>query len=94
MKRLVRHESYKCKCGKRLDSAFGVNGPMDMEPKEGSVTICLGCCRLYIFDKDKKLRPVTQEDYETMLTQPDLVLAVAKAIEAILDAKKSRAQMN
>jgi RNase P subunit RPR2 len=63
--RTSRVPEVRCpKCQKRLSAASSIKH--EEPPEAGSVTICLYCGHVMIFQEDKTLRPATQAEIEDL----------------------------
>ena len=54
--------AYCPNCGKRLDGYTPVDKPGAV-PKEGDLSLCLGCRNLLVFRADQTLRKATFKEY-------------------------------
>lgn len=71
-------------CGYELSAASrvteaGVKGPVDLSPKEGAITVCIGCGEVLIFGAGLRL-----ERFDVNLLHPDDRIMVVKIRNAVL----------
>lgn len=63
-------------CGKFTDAAMGEEGT---SPSEGCISICIGCAKPSVFNKDLTLRVLNEEEEKN----PDLQRELAKLIPVV-----------
>lgn len=57
----VKLPTYTCKCGKDLDAAIRSDGTK-AQPRQGDLTLCGHCGRVFIFTSPTEVREAEQED--------------------------------
>lgn len=76
-------------CSKPLNGATGVD--TTASPVEGSVSVCLHCASVLVFNSDLSLRQMTEQEMGTLSQedQDDLTYARSIALRVALGAKRA-----
>jgi hypothetical protein len=75
----VRTEPNHClNCGKLCDGATAVGEAGIVRPEPDSITICLYCGHLMVFDDEMRFRELTDAEYHEVADDPRIV-AINKA---------------
>lgn len=73
------------KCGERQDKASEAIGN-GTGPQAGDVSVCWDCGHVAIYDDNMKLREMTEDENEHVMSDPN-VLSLLKAREEVKGAK-------
>lgn len=58
-----RHKGNRCECGKLLDSSTAVDDNRE-PPKDGDISICWYCARVYQFNKNLTTEPLPESEWD------------------------------
>jgi hypothetical protein len=84
----TRHSPNPClKCGYIHDSMSAVDGKH--APKEGDLTVCMGCAKIYQLRTDLTYQPLTTEEYDALpVSMQNQLTRVILAIRKVMQNKK------
>lgn len=80
-------------CGYKMDRAAAVAGPGEpiILPREGSISICMKCAAISIFNADLTLRAITAEEIADLDSETRSIIALVK--DAVRYANKRRGEI-
>ena len=81
----VRVANNVCRqCGHKLDGALGIHAA---QPEDGSISICVNCANVAIFNDRGELRPPTTEELEEINQDAEVSAMIKKARRLIYSRK-------
>lgn len=79
-------------CGRQMDRVSSVN--LDAVPEEGDITLCFGCGEWCVFDDGLHLRKPSDEEFDIIGSDPDMMKARWAWTETIKRMIKEKAVDN